>query len=202
MKEKTPKERIIALRKSNPCVTMTAIAKQVGVTYQYVQQTLLAEGLPTKHFVRGWTCQKCGVTFFKVHYTSRKYRNVYCDACWQEVSKVGVKVPISCTQCGKITYRRQSEVWQRQKSNGKLREQFFCSRQCFGAWMKENTILKGNKVNHATNINKRKHDYELIWAKHIETGYGQDKLSKLLNIHPSTVSYILAYKKRELLAKR
>jgi hypothetical protein len=38
---------------------------------------------------------------------------------------------------------------------------------------------------------KRKHNWEEVWKRHLETGYGAVKLSRQLGIPETTVAYIL-----------
>jgi hypothetical protein len=38
---------------------------------------------------------------------------------------------------------------------------------------------------------KRKHNWEDVWNKYQETGYGATRLSRQLDIHKTTITYIL-----------
>ncbi len=160
------KSKVISLRSTNPYMKMSDIGRAVGVSKQRVYQILRKQGLPTKRSVElKYKCLVCG------HSSSNKFCSKICKAKWQ-------KIPIVCTNCGKLFFRDKERLLQHH------REALFCCRKCFGIWAGEHHGFK------------RKWDYAVVWAAHLETGYGACRLSKKLNIPESSISEILRFYKK------
>ena len=126
-----------------------------------------------------------------------------CSVCGQRLSlyqqnKTGLcrkhyfeskHIQVSCSQCGQLFDRRAKEItWRTQRGY----QHFFCNPHCFGKWSgihygfrahPENAVF-GNKIN-------MKHNHAAIWQTHLETGFGCRRLSALLDIPESTITYIL-----------
>ncbi len=107
--------------------------------------------------------------------------------------KKPIKYTISlvCDQCGKLFERREKYVLFRMTHSNRFQpsgqQHQFCNKTCFGKWAGKHCGFGA----HPENIGYRKWDYDMVWQKHIETGYGALRLSRLLNIPVSTLIYIL-----------
>ena len=129
----------------------------------------LKYGLPLKGKFN--YCLNCG----KI--TPRKF----CGAkCRHEYAYIQME----CVECG-VLFRRNVKQWLWQKNHNPLAKQdanVFCSRKCYGRWFGK----------HHGFVAHRKWDYDLVWKRHLETGFGAPKLSCLLNIPEATIGCILA----------
>lgn len=101
--------------------------------------------------------------------THRKAR--YCEKC-----RI---ISVECPSCATLFLVRRAEM---------LRQfgRRFCSHQCFGK-------LLGKTF--GSMPRKKKYDYDLVWTKHLETGFGRRRLSRLLNIPEGAISMILRVKR-------
>ncbi len=64
-----------------------------------------------------------------------------------------------------------------------------CSNSCQGRWLADNHGIKpGDKRSF---IKKNKHDYDAIWARHLETGDGGTKIAEHFGIPLPTIYFIL-----------
>lgn len=126
---KQTKKKIVELRKSNPCLTNADIARQVGLSREYVRVILAKSHLPTiAFFQHDFVCNNCGRTFYVKHVVQG---SLYCSReCYSEVHHV--KLP--CSQCGKEFILLQSQFLERlrrSRTGGKI----FCSKRCWGKYM-------------------------------------------------------------------
>ena len=123
--------KIVAMRKSNPCMTLQEVGTHLGLTRERIRQILQSEGQPTRRYVAGrtWVCQKCGVTY---HLSRHHTHHLYCPAC----KEIGAKIPVACDQCGKIKFMYAIQVLRKQATTGTANEHFFCDRHCYDKWRK------------------------------------------------------------------
>lgn len=168
------RELIINLRSSNLCMTMSEIARNAGVSRQRVYQVLKTESLPTRHNITKYEyeCPVCGTR------SKNKFCSNDCKIKWRQI-------PIICTKCGKLFFRYYSQLLadnHRRNSNV-----LFCSKECRNKWLVEQYGFHS----------PRKYDWDEIWKRHLETGYGALRLSKLLNIPVHRISFILNYYKKQ-----
>ena len=167
---------VTELRLRYPCWTVAQIAEKVGLSRQRVDQILRSSKLPigAKRQQRyKYQCQDCGKQLRAPTKSNR------CKEC----SKTQTHLPIVCDWCGKLLERMQWHYIKRGYQHA------FCNHSCQGRWLATNYgFKKGHK---SVGGGHKKHDYNLVWSKHLETGYGAVKLGRLLNIPPSSVNYIL-----------
>lgn len=184
-------ERIADLRRKNPCLTLQAIADRCGITRQAVNQHLIKEGLPTKG-LGSRHCHYCKrflrIGEYKLLQPRKNvsFKHYCCFSCW-DIIKQGKTIMLSCDVCGVLFHRSEKQVIQRLgKKNG---QHIFCSKKCQGKWFSQFGFQKGHK--RYPKIRKRKYDYQMVWEKHLETGYGALRLSRMLDIPKKTIEYIL-----------
>ena len=122
-------DKIIALRWTNPCLTLQAIGDQVGVSRERVRQILKRTGLPTKHYKQTYTCIVCRNI---ITHCGNKY------FCSQKCRMKYHRIPVECNYCGKIIKRRISEILH--YSDKIQRNYSYCNRTCFGKWLGYNHI--------------------------------------------------------------
>jgi len=173
------RQQVKELRMSNLSMTMSEIARLMGISRQRVFQILQENGLPTKHLVRQinnyrYNCPVCG----KI--SINKFCSDECKKQWQQI-------PVVCTRCGKLFFRDIHKfLYNYRDHNGTI----FCSRNCQSKWIGEHYGFK-SYPNHSGPGAKRKHNWDDVWKRHIETGDGPVKLSRQLGIPKTTVAYIL-----------
>ena len=103
-------------------------------------------------------------------------------------------IKIACSECGKLFPRYAHEIVH--NTSKKSYQHFFCDRHCFGKWLAKNYGFPVHPK-HRYKV-KRKHDYNLVWQTHLDTGMGSRCLSKLLAIPESSIGHILRQKRKEL----
>ena len=112
------------------------------------------------------------------------------------------QIKLICPECGNIFTRPQSEILFKlnhpQSKNGKPVEHFFCSQKCLAIWAGKHYGFAAHPENCGSGSRAPKYDYDIVWRKHLETGFGAKKLSRLLNIPVSSISVILWKKRRGL----
>lgn len=164
---------IVSMRIKNPCATLKQIGDKFGITRERVRQILNKNKLDTHHLCYPkHRCNNCGKPTNHKLFCSKK--------CKLEFSKA----TLICDQCG-ITFERRvynmkGNIIRNHSKNT------FCSRRCLGLWM----------FDHAKRYSASK-KHNTIWSKHLETGLGLVKLSKLLNISKYTISHVLSKKRKE-----
>ena len=116
-------------------------------------------------------CWQCGL--------ERAGKTGLCHACWQ----ASLYIQVACSYCGALKKQSTKHI-----IHYALRgyEHFFCNSQCMGKYNKANGIGR-----------KRRFDWDMVWQKHLETGYGPSKLARELGMNASTVSRILKAKRKE-----
>ena len=114
----------------------------------------------------------------------------------------GRRVTIACDECGKHFERLEKRViWEANHATSLIpegKQHYFCNRKCYGKWFAKHYGFQAHPENACYRGNPRHHDYDIVWQKHIETGFGCRRLGRLLNIPEGTVSFILAKKRREI----
>ena len=175
------REQVKKLRISNLFMSMSAIARVIGISRQRVFQILQEEGLPTKHLVKPvnkdqYSCLACG----KI--SPNKYCSNECQKQWRQI-------PIVCTRCGKLFFRDVHQLLANYRDHS---DTIFCSRNCQSRWIGAHYGFKSHP-NHSGPGVKRKHNWEDVWKRHLETGYGAVKLSRQLGIPETSVAYILLF---------
>ena len=173
------REQVRELRMSNLYMSMSAIARLIGISRQRVFQILQEEGLPTKHLVKPvnkdqYSCLVCG----KI--STNKFCSNECKTQWHQI-------PVVCTRCGKLFFRNVHRFLTNYRDHS---DTVFCSRNCQSRWVGAHYGFKSDP-NHSGPGVKRKYNWEDVWKLHAETGYGAVKLSRQLGIPETTVAYIL-----------
>ena len=137
-------------------------------------------GLPSKY----QPCLNCG------NATTNESR-----ICSPECRKAYTTIMVECSQCHKLFPIVKSQLIGRTKRS--KNDGVFCNNVCHGKWAGEHYGFIAHPENaiHGQ-VRKRGYDYDMVWQKHFETGYGALRLSRLLNIPESTISYILAKKEK------
>lgn len=120
---------IVKMREKFPCYTLQRIGDEFGVTRERIRQILSSEGRETKSLQRltPRRCQRCGAKIS----TNR----LHCKKCQYELHHV----QLECGYCGKLFWRRVSEVLHYSFIDGleikNARQHYFCNRSCFGKWV-------------------------------------------------------------------
>lgn len=183
-------KRAIEIRQKSPCLSSQDIAKKLGVSRERIRQILSRENLPVRR-VRTfkYKCNHCGKPT-----NNRLFCSMKCQSDYHTIS-------LTCDFCGKL-FNRKSYAEQRniRIHNSEL---IFCTKQCQGSWLANNHGFVVHPKNRGyakgtPNFKLRKHDYDFIWQKHLETKFGATKLSRLLNIPSITISRILLNKRNGL----
>ena len=180
------RERVCQLRFNDIYMTMSEIARLVGISRQRVFQILQENGLPTKHLVRQinkyrYNCPVCG----KI--SINKFCSDECKKQWQQI-------PVVCTKCGKLFFRDIHKFLYNYRDHN---ETIFCGRNCQSKWIGEHYGFK-SYPNHSGPGAKRKHNWDDVWNSHVETGYGPVKLSRQLGIPKTTIAYILFHHPKQI----
>lgn len=133
------RKSIAKMREQFPCYTLQQIGDEFGVGRERVRQVLNLESVETKSLQRlttGKKCQRCGEII------SGRQRKDYCSKCRYELHHV----QIVCDQCGKLFWRKASQVLV--YPNRKMEHNhFFCNRVCFGKWTGKNNGFGKNPRN-------------------------------------------------------
>jgi predicted RNA-binding Zn-ribbon protein involved in translation (DUF1610 family) len=154
-----------------------------------VDEVRMRLGAPPKHRTMICVCGKS----FDPHHGYAGYREkgspqkiLYCSLECAEESRV---VTFECAECGNLFPRSQSIVLHEAKYHSE-KKLHFCNRKCFGAYSGKHY---GWAVYPSSGGGaKRKYDWNLVWEKHLETGYGSLRLSRVLKIPDSTITNILS----------
>jgi hypothetical protein len=163
----TTKEQVFEIRQQYPTTSATEIARQIGVTRERVRQILNELDLPTSFELPPRYCPDCGAPILS--------KQIRCGQCYARAHHITLR----CVHCGKVFLRLRGQVAREIRRRKHAPQRAFCSRECFDRWHKQ---CKGKGW---------KYDWDLIWQKHLETGYGTGKLSELLQIPKSTISQVL-----------
>lgn len=138
-------------------------------------------GLPLRRRNR---CVKCGKLI------SSRDKSGLCPDCFRATKKIQV----SCSECGKLSLRSAALViWD---INHRGQQFFFCDRHCLGRHAGKHYGFATHPENISTAGKIRKWDWDMVWQKHLKTGYGGPKLSRLLGIPQPTISCILTRMRR------
>ncbi len=172
-------KRILKIRQSNPCATLQTIANQVDRTRERVRQILTRAEKPTRHYVQKnhYYCMSCGIETPKS----------LCPDC----KKAQLYIDVACDYCGTLNkYNATYVIWETKRHPDK---RYFCNRKCNGKYVAEHFgfIAHPENIIKGKHVTPRKYDYELVWQKATETGFGVSRLSKILNISSSTISRII-----------
>lgn len=170
------REKVVELQKQFPHYKPREIGTILGITKERVRQILIETGnynrckKQYKH-----KCNQCG-----------KLTNNKCF-CSIKCSKEFHQGEFICDQCGKIFSRAIYRVMANVR-NGNA-EHSFCSNECKALWM------VAHRSSQRGTVRSRKYDYDMVWKKHLETGFGCSRLGKLLNIDAGAVNNILKRKR-------
>ena len=119
------KLKIIRYRKQYPLKPSNQIAKEVGVSRQYVHKILKKAGLPTsapRPFQYKYSCNQCQVV---LRYTGKKGSSkVFCSSsCKDKYRNISVK----CSFCRLVFTRKRSRLtWAAKAGYNRI----YCSKQC------------------------------------------------------------------------
>jgi len=127
------RKQVIELRSSNIYMTMSDIAREVGISRQRAFQILQKAGLPTKYYINTtkYACLVCGTV------SLHKFCSNKCKKEWQQI-------PIVCTTCGKLFTRNKNAVLASCRRN---QANLFCSKYCQGKWAGEHYGFKAHRNN-------------------------------------------------------
>lgn len=121
-------DKVIQLRKGNPCLTSAKIGRMVGISRQRVFQILRREGLATVKVRNPRTCEHCGCPCLGG-------QNRFCSHQCFHAHTYAILI---CEACGKEFERRaRLLIHQLNTPNsltGRQCEHIFCSRRCLGTW--------------------------------------------------------------------
>lgn len=159
------------------CGAITLLASIFG---KDVDTLKIRYGLPTSQRC----CIKCGRHIYK------NSRTGLCMKCYKDSKRIQV----ACSCCGKLTEILTSTLihnFNHPGPNNKIQQFTFCSQKCKGKFIGENYGFKAHPENRIMCLGYRKHDWDYVWQKHLETGYGARRLNRLLNIPEATISMIL-----------
>ena len=110
--------------------------------------------------------------------------------CSKDCKNASTHIKISCSQCGKIFVRSQSQL-ERNTSQGKQRF-WFCSRYCRSQFVGQNYGFRVHPENCGSSFGShRKWNWSIVYEARDRTGFGAWRLSRLLGIPLSTISVIL-----------
>ena len=161
-RESDTRQRVKELRMSNRFISMSAIARLIGISRQRVFQILQEEGLPTKHLVKPvnkdqYSCLVCG----KI--STNKFCSNECKTQWHQI-------PVVCTRCGKLFFRNVHRFLANYRDHS---DTVFCSRNCQSRWVGAHYGFKSDPKHSGPGV-KRKYNWEDVWKLHAETGYGPE----------------------------
>lgn len=126
--------RAVALLKSDPSLTLTDVAKEVGRSRERIRQ--IADDIPgASRHRKGVCCVVCGVEIKRGEYG---YRYRHCPQHGRELMDAKKRLhwsEFTCESCGAKFSRRLSQVKRAIKEGCRIR---FCSRQCQGKWLGTN----------------------------------------------------------------
>lgn len=208
--QKLDYQLVIEARKSNPCATLQMIADKFNCTRERIRQILKENDIKTKHSIQKYICLYCGKIILR--YGKHKFCN---RTCQKNYTKEHSLVELECEYCGNVFKRGIKQLKRYLIENPD--KHIYCGSKCFGLaigkpalqkyWNKH--MLNGKRKHTNENINKielsnkkkhiraRKHDYNLVWQKHLETGFGSVRLSRVLNISEHTLDNILRNIRKE-----
>jgi hypothetical protein len=178
------RNQVITERKEKPCATLQTIANKFSISRERVRQILKSGNMPTKHSQLKYICNNCGKQFTPLKSNRKK---LFCGSdCLRAYNHQRYWVVVACSVCGQEKEVRLSDFKTRAlNDHGEL---YFCSRHCQGRWLAKH---------HDSITYKRKFDHDLIWEKHLETGFGAVRLSRLLNISVGITDHVLRKKKKQ-----
>lgn len=179
------------MARDNPCLSRSAIAVKFGISRERVRQLLKKHGERTKRYAPKKSNRRvcrCGNEFYGGH-------SCYCPDCRA--------IPIICDNCGKLFARHIMDILRQYNPEDPLAKAsgFFCSLHCHGVWLGQGFGFRA----HPENSRKGKRNEErwnLVWQKHLETGFGAPKLARLLRVPEGSVGAILARRRKELAGRR
>ncbi|MDP2916744.1 MAG: hypothetical protein Q8O16_02310 [Dehalococcoidia bacterium] len=143
-------------------------------------------GAPPKY--KTMLCPACGTAFDPRHglkHHNRKYELglLYCSP---ECLRAARTIMVVCDECGKLFPRATFVVVKEAKQHpGKM---FFCTRKCFGRYAGKHY---GWRI-HPENMGRhKKYDKDMVWQKHLATGYGGQRLSRIINVPAPVIDMII-----------
>lgn len=127
------RSKVLEILENNPSIPYSVVGSKVGVTRERVRQIARQCGYPPRNGILSQKiCPVCGQAF-------NKKINTYCSrSCGYEARRK--RIIVNCCQCGKFI--EQTPASMRSKSG-----RYFCSRRCYGKWVK--------KIRHTETRNKK-----------------------------------------------
>jgi hypothetical protein len=116
-------EKVILIRKNNPCLYLYNIGDIVGLSGEAVRQILKSHGLPTRHRIKHLICNNCGK---ELNGTNKFFCSRKCQSEFNTVS-------LSCSYCGTIINRKIYNV--RKVIMRRDPKLFFCNKYCQGKYI-------------------------------------------------------------------
>jgi transcriptional regulator with XRE-family HTH domain len=108
---------------------------------------------------------------------------------WETAREKRKRVVLKCAQCGGEFQLRPSDY--RSRLRRRKVQSFFCSRHCYGVYLARHHGF--GTPGHISPKWKRKWDWDMVWLRHLETGYGAPRLSRQLGIPEATIGMILSH---------
>jgi len=187
MRSRVVKTEVIQTKLRNPCATLQQIGNKYGITRERVRQILEPFDLPTSRDIRGKILRICPIC------GCEKAPNRRCCSLCAEKWHKDRYIQLACEVCGILYPRRAKELIYHINKRGYKHQ--FCGKKCQGVWLAKGY---GFHRNHHHRKGFLKYDFDSIIGKHIETGYGTTRLSRLLNIPEGTISkYLAEYRKNK-----
>ena len=125
-----PKNKVVRLRKNNPFMSTSEIARQVGIDVSYARRVLLKNNLQTnvpkaRNVVY---CKVCDEPILKGQRSRGKVHAGACAFAWK-------RVRLKCNWCRAIFYRIRKRV--NQGARLKLKN-VYCTTECYQNYRKHN----------------------------------------------------------------
>lgn len=172
----------------NPTWTLVEIGREMGLSRERVRQLLAQSGIrighKKGHRSLNYVCPQCG--------KPKNKSSKLCQPCSYSNRFPAYPIPLEekvCRNCGK---HFKTKVFKTSPGT-------YCSKRCWGADMGRKYGFGAHPEHKRkgipSNKGKYKWDREKIWATHLETGFGNVRLSRLFNIPSSSISLILKEKR-------
>ena len=203
---------VVLARQNDPSLTLQALGSRIGISRERARQILKRAKLQTRRlYTSPLVCAGgCGKRTNRVGGT--------CQGC----RKKRTWGTFECDDCGKQFERLVSLVQRNLRIPGS-KGRVFCNKVCYGQWFGrehgtgKNTALSKLREWHGqhpeearqmmrANLERARQvrlenaqaKADLVWAKHLETGYGAVRLSRLLGMPAKTIEGLFRRKKLQL----
>jgi hypothetical protein len=136
----TNRQKVVRLRKTNPCLTTTSIGNEVGISRERVRQILKSSGLQTRKYYKRYVCNNCGEKIIpSAEYNSKLFCSRECHDAFYEFS-------VECAMCGKLFTITNQYINRRLQPSSRYNglDKIFCSKLCWQNYFRThvNEILK------------------------------------------------------------